>query len=319
MFEACWLAGILDGEGALYIGRKEGLHHADGTPRVSYSPEIRISMADAPSIEHASAILKSHGVACTVKHQKARSLKWKPQSLLRIGGMPNIVGALRLTSSMLVTKARHAVVLRAYCERREALQEVRYAKGRRRTQRLIASEDYDLYAEMLQLNARGPLASVNPFPERSPVASPENLSWLAGLLDGEGYLGVRRSRQSTRVIYGPVVAVEMCDESTVRFAQQMVENLGVFCTLRSYAPRTDRSRARHRLSVDHLEDALRLLEGIAGELITKKAQATVLTRFCLHRLAHPPTTGALGRFSSTYTLLDHELHNASASLNKRGP
>lgn len=108
------------------------------------------------------------------------------------------------------------------------------------------------------------------------------LAWLAGILDGEGCLGVYNNKQKGRKYYAtrPHIVIVNTDTILIDEAVMILNALGVkyYLALRKRAnPKWKRS---FTLAVQSKKGAIKLLEAVMPHLIAKREQAEIVLQYC---------------------------------------
>lgn len=152
------------------------------------------------------------------------------------------------------------------------------------------------------------------------------LGWLAGILDGEGYLGLaeylaRRSygRQEYRYVKAVIVIVNT-DRAIIDRAASVMRAIGVVgpqVSSRHVRPTEPRWRRIHQVKTAGMADAERLL-GSTVDLMTgiKQQRAVAMLAFLRSRLLHG--IGCHGRRGHPYTSEQWALYETVRALSLRG-
>ena len=147
----------------------------------------------------------------------------------------------------------------------------------------------------------------------------EDLSYIAGLVDGEGYIGLikhiekrRRKTIKTRItcFYRPAVKIEMCDRDGIDFIDKFFEGNIWFIEHKAI------QRGSWAWSAGSQSKAKRFLEAILPYLKIKKNQAELLIHFIKQR--EIKNTHRVKRGSTSYTKHEVQIYNKLRLLNKRG-
>jgi len=143
----------------------------------------------------------------------------------------------------------------------------------------------------------------------------EDLAYLAGLIDGEGYIGLikrfeKRRKGEPTCYYLPNVSVGMCDREAVDFLNNMFE--GTFCITKKASPYRDVYQWT-ALSVKRVQP---LLDAIIPYLKVKKKQAELLLEYI--ELRKPfINRGGVGRGHTTFSGLEEALYIQIKQLNHK--
>lgn len=149
--DLAWLAGILDGEGAVYIGR------SFQKKRAIYSPDIRVEMVHEPTVDRVCSIYRQLGAACTKKSLPMRNRRHRPRHIVWMKGHESILRVCKAVRPFLVTKAQQAQLVAEFCRLRL---KARFRKFEKRDSRGRLTTSYStrepiLYAKVRTLNKRG--------------------------------------------------------------------------------------------------------------------------------------------------------------------
>lgn len=113
-----------------------------------------------------------------------------------------------------------------------------------------------------------------------------NKSYIAGLMDGEGYIGILpvNSKETITQSFEPVVKIGMTGEASRSYLKELSEEYGASFQFR------DRSKEGFRdcytFVLKSKKKVLRFLEDIEQHLIVKKDQAQLVIEFCKLPMTH---------------------------------
>ena len=144
---------------------------------------------------------------------------------------------------------------------------------------------------------------------------PEDLAYIAGILDGEGYIGLvkqietRRKRET--IYYNPVVCFSMTNKLAIDFVNSLFEGNIWF---------SDKGENINRKDIFEWEAkgqkrTKEILEAILPFLRVKKEQAVILLRFIERR---EKTSHKVKWGETSYTKEDDEYYNKIRKLNHKG-
>lgn len=148
-------------------------------------------------------------------------------------------------------------------------------------------------------------------------------AWLAGLIDGEGSVGVAMRSKGARL--EPAIQLSMTCERTVRRAQEVMEELGVTGALYSYREKDPTKHLdAHTLHITRIADVQRLAIHLIPFAVTKRAQWELIAEFCSSRLVHRgvDSHGKIrrgGRSIPGYSPREVDIARRLKALNARGP
>jgi hypothetical protein len=135
------------------------------------------------------------------------------------------------------------------------------------------------------------------------------LIYLAGFVDGEGYLGVRtyaKQRNSARL------SITNTDLGILLFIKHKLDMLEIVSSLSEVRRRIRGNRQRQwGLEVANLDGINKLCNLLLPYLIVKHRQAELLIRFTFLRTVE-------GRFGSTFKDEEAQIYEELKTLNKRG-
>jgi hypothetical protein len=117
------------------------------------------------------------------------------------------------------------------------------------------------------------------------------IGWLAGFIDGEGYIGIQgyktRNRHSS---YSCAIQISNTDEAMILKAQQIIQKMGINPYIRThgYGERNKpKSRIVYVLIVHRMSGIIKVLDIVAPYLTgTKKERAKLVLEYCLSRKQH---------------------------------
>lgn len=130
------------------------------------------------------------------------------------------------------------------------------------------------YAETVGWKRR-PLPTIPPVPET-------DLAWAAGIIDGEGYIGITRDRcenpasTNKSISYRSDVKVTMCHEATIAKLRSI---FAIGCATRTVVPRNPKHSRQFTWQVRSLQ-AQAVLVAIRPYLVTKADDADTVLEFC---------------------------------------
>ena len=110
--------------------------------------------------------------------------------------------------------------------------------------------------------------------------------WLAGILDGEGSIGIGRSKQGERYIYVAQVQMVSCGYPIIQKYQELVNSLGMTKTITtSRRERSGYIGEEYYIHIGRQQDVKTLLEFIKDSLVEKQEQAEIVLEFVNKRIA----------------------------------
>jgi hypothetical protein len=109
---------------------------------------------------------------------------------------------------------------------------------------------------------------LNPVESRVPLTT-EQAAWLAGLIDGEGWLGLKLERNRRRY---PVLQIEMTDYETLVVAHRYLKTFGS-PSWTNIPARARRHKPSYRVTLRRPESILAMLKVVGPYLVTKRGAA----------------------------------------------
>lgn len=131
------------------------------------------------------------------------------------------------------------------------------------------------------------------------------LSYLAGIIDGEGSILLCKSRHGLR----PCISLCMTDKETIQTIVRWLKSSKIH--IHECKPQRENQRCKFvfRIEIRRINEVLGLLIALFPYLITKKERAHLLMEFCKSRMQN---------LFSTNTEREIEIFNLMKKLNKRG-
>ena len=144
-----------------------------------------------------------------------------------------------------------------------------------------------------------------------------DLGWLAGIIDGEGYVGLqiewKTKRNQDRIC--PQVHISNCDEAIVLRARDVMRSIGINPYIRATKANTQIRRDQYRLQTKRYSNILRLLTVIAPFMTgEKKERAELVREFCDIRLNSDWKHGE----GKPHTARELEIYDICKPKQKRG-
>ena len=147
-------------------------------------------------------------------------------------------------------------------------------------------------------------------------ATEAELGWLAGIIDGEGYIGLqiewKTKRNQDRI--APQIHISNCDEVIILRARDILRKIGINPYIRATKANSVIKRDQYRLQMKRYSVILKLLNIITPYLTgEKKERAELVREFCEVRLA-TPREGIL----KPHTARELEIYDICKPKQKRG-
>ena len=144
-------------------------------------------------------------------------------------------------------------------------------------------------------------------------------AWLAGFIDGEGYIGIVKGKKkagpwnSDSLIYHPWVIVTSTDTKVLEDIQLVVST-----QKRASLSRTAGQKAAYQVKITKFDDIVLLLEAVLPYLRLKQKQAKLLIEFCKYRDSVKIVTGRGSRGETSFGDVEENIYLQLRELNKRG-
>jgi len=152
------------------------------------------------------------------------------------------------------------------------------------------------------------------------LLSPTQKAWLAGFVDGEGYLGIlfqrkkENSQQSASPLYHPYLIVTNTDRNSIFYIREILGEGRIY--------EFDRKNYGFSPSLQYKltkrEALKRLLVEIKPFLRVKYKQAELLLKFLETRERRKIVTGGGSRGKTSFSKEEEEIYQELLRLNKRG-
>lgn len=146
-----------------------------------------------------------------------------------------------------------------------------------------------------------------------------DIAWLAGFIDGEGYIGIVKyqkianSQHSNSWLFHPWVIVTNTNQKAIRDLQLL---LGY--GKRVFLKRTGRDKSAYQIKITKFDEVIKLLELVSPFLRLKSKQAKLMIQFCKLRKKAIITSGRGSRGSTSFGKDEEKIYNQLRKLNKRG-
>jgi len=145
-------------------------------------------------------------------------------------------------------------------------------------------------------------------------------SWLAGFIDGEGYIGItfqrkketKQSAPSPR--YHPFLIIVNTNKEVLLHIKELIGE-GRLYTLNKGLGKSKKS---YQYKLTKMSTLLEVLEGILPYLKIKKKQCELLINFIKRRKSIKPITGRGYRGVTSFNNDDEGIYRLLLSLNKKG-
>lgn len=150
-----------------------------------------------------------------------------------------------------------------------------------------------------------------------------DLSWLAGIIDGEGCASLKKSQnKSGGPKYTPALRVGMTHQPTIRRAYEILETISVTGCQEYRSPGRDGRQRSFNLTITMLSEIKTVCDAVLPYSLTKSRQLSLLSEYCTKRLAlhdlREDGTAISKRGSAPYDDRDHQIYVELKHLNARG-
>lgn len=132
------------------------------------------------------------------------------------------------------------------------------------------------------------------------------LSWLAGIVDGEGSIGINSSGK----YYDPVFQVDNTNQIIIVECKKVIHSMGVFGISVDERDRGKKRKSCFNIRVQNNGDIYTILSYLLPHLIGKNEQARLVRRFIALRQS--------GALTSPYSNEERAIVEAVRLLNKKG-
>lgn len=144
-------------------------------------------------------------------------------------------------------------------------------------------------------------------------------AWLAGFVDGEGYIGIVRVRKkpgpwnSDTFLYHPWVIVTNTQPNIIDYIQTVVST-----QKRAFLGHTGDRKHGYQAKITKFDDVIEFLEALLPYLKLKQEQAKLLIQFCKLRKNAKVISGRGHRGRSSFGTVEENIYLKLRELNKRG-
>lgn len=112
-------------------------------------------------------------------------------------------------------------------------------------------------------------------------ATQTDLAYLAGIIDGEGWIGLQKRLDRRWITYKPALRVTNTDANIINRVYEIWEAIGVSGHIyeNEQNPSVPNGKQIMNLQLNKAVDIQKILEQVIPYLVGKKARATMLVRF----------------------------------------
>lgn len=157
----------------------------------------------------------------------------------------------------------------------------------------------------------------NPLPK---LMTNEENAWLAGFIDGEGYLGILKQKkkatkqQSDTLLYHPYLIITGTDEKTIQYLRELT-GYGWIVKL---SKRQTIHKPAYQYKVTKFDDLISLLSQVQKFLKIKQSQSKLIIDFINYRKKALIKTGRGSRNNTSFTEQEESMYQKLRKLNKKG-
>lgn len=151
----------------------------------------------------------------------------------------------------------------------------------------------------------------------------ERICWLAGIVDGEGSIGLKRCtlKRGNKVYlnYAPMISIANNDLRMMDEIRAIFDKLKIkySFTKRELSKRNKKWKDNYAVSITSYQMGINFLEIVLPYLISKKEQSEILIDFCRDRV-NVNHRGQGGKFIKTYQGNEEDFFQKISALNKKG-
>lgn len=112
-------------------------------------------------------------------------------------------------------------------------------------------------------------------------ATPIDLAYLAGIIDGEGWVGLQKRLQKRWITYKPTLRVTNTDSNIINRVYEIWESIGVSGHIyeQEQGPSVPNGKQVMYIQLNKASDIQKVLEAVIPYLVGKKARAVMLVRY----------------------------------------
>lgn len=152
------------------------------------------------------------------------------------------------------------------------------------------------------------------------ILSEVDKAWLAGFIDGEGYIGItfqlkKETRsQASSPRYHPYLIIVNTNRYALEQASAIIGDGRIYIAHKT----NGRHKESYQYKLTKMDSLMTALQDIAPFLKIKQKQAYTLMDFIKKRKAARPITGRGSRGQTSFDAVDSEVYHNLLALNKRG-
>lgn len=142
------------------------------------------------------------------------------------------------------------------------------------------------------------------------------LGWLVGIIDGEGSIGITRSKQKGRYIYTAQIQMANCDLRIMEKYRDLINSLGMSKKMQCECYTRKQWQPQYYINIQRQRDVKLLLETVIDHLVGKREQAEIVLEFVNKRIA-ANHRGQKGPYQVTYDGTEEEYCRRLAKYNRK--
>ena len=147
------------------------------------------------------------------------------------------------------------------------------------------------------------------------------LGWLAGIFDGEGSFGLKRTRDKRLgrrpINYSPLIQITNCDVSLIKEVDNILRQLKIKTSKwKRIESRNIKWRDSYNIAITSQASSIDFLRIIIPYLVSKKEHAEILLSFCEYRQKEQRLVKS--KYHAHYGKKEHEFWERLHKLNYKG-
>ena len=153
----------------------------------------------------------------------------------------------------------------------------------------------------------------------------KEIIWLAGFIDGEGYIGITRQRkketqkQAASLLYHPYLIIANSNFNVLVFIKEYIEDGSIYEVQRKkFKSYHNNEKPAFQYKLTKMDKLEALLNTLQPHLHLKQQQCNLLLDFITIRKNAKRVTGRGSRGSTSFSNLEEEIYQKLLTLNKRG-
>jgi hypothetical protein len=180
---------------------------------------------------------------------------------------------------------------------------------------MLAADLFDRFGcSQVEVSEDGELGAI----VKEDTSRSAKLAWLAGIIDGEGSIGINRRKSTTEhgYAYAATVTIGNTDKNMIDNVASIYEEMGIRACPTISKFRLPSWKQMNNIYVSRREEILKLLETIHPYLVTKKERAFLAIEWCKRRLDNERLQPNHNQIQ--FSEIDDQVWDEMKSLNRRG-